>query len=67
MAWFGLNVTLPALVTIGTWLAYSLTGPVLSAAFWESAAVAFYLLVAYSLPVLLARRERRLRRAGVLT
>jgi hypothetical protein len=37
-----------------------------SAGFWEALALATYLLVQVGLPLLLALRERRMRRAGEL-
>jgi hypothetical protein len=67
MVWLVLYVALPLLIGLGGWVLANLAAfSVWSAAFWESAGLTIFLLTTWSLPGLLALRERRLRRAGVL-
>jgi len=67
MLWVYANVVVPSAVGLFGWVGADVTGlAVGTRAFWESVAVLAFLLAQYGLPPLLAVRERRLRRAGVL-
>lgn len=69
VAIISLYVTLiiPSVLSMATWVGQTLaTGALTTAAFWQSVVMAACLLVFYGSPPLLALRERRLRRAGVL-
>jgi putative peptide zinc metalloprotease protein len=67
MLWVFATFAAPALVSTAVWLGANLIGhQVGTAAFWEAAVVAAYLVAYYSGPPLLALRERRLRARGVL-
>ena len=67
MVWIALELNLPFLISMLTWLAGNLIGgAVQTRQFWESAAVATYVLITTFAPLALAIRERRLRRAGTL-
>jgi putative peptide zinc metalloprotease protein len=65
--WVYANVVVPSAVGLFGWVGADVTGlAVDTVAFWESAAVLALLVVQYGLPPVLALRERRLRKAGVL-
>jgi putative peptide zinc metalloprotease protein len=67
LVWAFLTLALPYLLTMGTWLLTSLrTHEPTSLAFWQSVIVLAVLLLQWAGPPLLAVRERRLRRAGLL-
>jgi hypothetical protein len=67
VAWTFVNLTLPILVGLWTWIANNIVAADIgSVAFWESIIAAIYLTAAYGSPLLIARRERRLRRSGQL-
>lgn len=67
VAWFALTFMLPYLISMTGWLATSLgSAAITTALFWESAAVLLFLVGSVAGPPLLALRERRLRRRGVL-
>jgi putative peptide zinc metalloprotease protein len=65
--WVYANVVVPSAVGLFGWVGAEATGlAVDTVAFWESVAVLAFMVVQYGLPPLLAVRERRLRKAGVL-
>jgi putative peptide zinc metalloprotease protein len=65
--WLYANVVVPSAVGLFGWVAADVTAlAVDTVAFWESVAVLAFLVAQYGLPPLLALRERRLRKAGVL-
>jgi hypothetical protein len=67
MAWMLLRFGVPFTIGMVGWVAHSLANPALtSVAFWESVAVVVLAVGQYAAIPLLARRERRLRREGVL-
>jgi hypothetical protein len=67
MAWMSLVFAIPFTIGMVGWVAHSLANPTLtSVAFWESAAVTTLAVGQYAVIPLLAWRERRLRREGVL-
>jgi len=67
VAWFMLTFVVPYLISMTGWLWANLaSGSPSSAVFWESLAVAVFVLLTVVGPPLLGWRERRLRRRGVL-
>lgn len=67
IAWFVLTFGLPNLVLMTGWIGANLaSGPVTSLVFWESLALLLLMLTSVLGPPLIAVRERRLRRRGVL-
>ncbi|MBW6437236.1 hypothetical protein KZ829_26220 [Actinoplanes hulinensis] len=67
LVWAFLTLALPYLITMGTWMLANLrTLEPSSVAFWESVTVLVVLILQWAGPPLLAVRERRLRRAGLL-
>lgn len=68
VAWFMLHFALPIAAGIVYWMFRNVTSlSTNTAAFWESLAVAVLVCVETLAPIPLAIRERRLRRAGVLS
>ncbi|MEV0841737.1 hypothetical protein AB0I55_19545 [Actinocatenispora sera] len=67
MCWLFLTFNLPIVLSMLVYVGGNLVVPSAhSVPFWESAAVSLYFLVVYGTPGLLALRERRLRRKGLL-
>jgi hypothetical protein len=67
MLWMYANVVVPSAIGLFGWVGAEATGlAVNTVAFWEAVAVLAVLVAQYGLPPLLALRERRLRKAGVL-
>lgn len=65
--WVYADVVLPSAVGFFGWVGADVTGlAVDTGTFWEAVAVLALLVAQYGLPPLLALRERRLRKAGVL-
>jgi hypothetical protein len=65
VAWLAVNFGLPFVIAMVLWTVNNLVGlAVTSIAFWESLAVLAFVITQWTLPLALARRERRLRRAG---
>lgn len=62
-----MTFSLPFVVSMLAWVANNLRGlAVTSISFWESLAVLVLVVVQYGAPLVLALRERRLRKAGGL-
>lgn len=67
MLWFALSFALPGALGILGWAGSNLVHPTVTTwAFWSSAAVAVYVGTRWLLPPVLAARERRMRKAGML-
>ena len=67
MAWLLLAFSLPFMIGLIGWIGQNIVNPSLgSLAFWESVAVVIVVVGQYVAVLLLAWRERRLRRAGAL-
>lgn len=67
MLWFALSFALPGALGILGWAGANLVHPIVTTwAFWSSAAVAVYVASRWLLPPVLAARERRMRKEGVL-
>lgn len=67
VSWFVLTFLVPYLISMTGWLGTNLAaGSLSSAVFWESLGVMVFVLAGVVGPPLLARREQRLRRRGVL-
>lgn len=67
LGWMVATIGLPFLVSMVRWVTDNLASlAVTSVAFWESAGVAVIMVLQWLGPLLLAARERRLRRAGEL-
>jgi hypothetical protein len=67
VGWLFLNFSVPVLVSMVLWAANNLAGfAVTSLAFWESAAIVAVLVLQWGALPLIGRRERRLRKQGVL-
>jgi hypothetical protein len=67
MVWIFAHIAVPSAIAITGWATANVASLAIGTRdFWESAAVLAYLLTQYGLPPVLAVRERRLRRSGVL-
>jgi putative peptide zinc metalloprotease protein len=67
MVWIFAHIAVPSAIAIIGWATANVASLAIGTRdFWESAAVLAYLLTQYGLPPVLAVRERRLRRSGVL-
>lgn len=67
MGWMLLAYAVPFMIGMVGWVGHNLTRPAPGTlAFWESAAVVTIAIGQYAVIPLLAWRERRLRRAGLL-
>ena len=65
--WVYANVMVPSAVGLFGWVgAETRSLAVGTVTFWESVAVLAFMVAQYGLPPLLALRERRLRKAGVI-
>lgn len=65
--WVYANVMVPSAIGMFGWVGAEASGlAVGTVAFWESMAVLAFMVAQYGLPPLLAFRERRLRKAGVI-
>ena len=67
MMWFAVAFALPGALGLLGWAGANLVHPAVATwTFWSSAAVAVYVATRWLLPPVLAIRERRMRKAGVL-
>jgi hypothetical protein len=67
MCWTFLTFAVPSMISMGGWLFANLANHAVgSVAFWQSLTVAIIMAASFGGPAVLAWRERRLRRAGVL-
>lgn len=67
MAWLLVSYALPLMISMVLWVGHNLLHPSLTSfVFWESVAVVMFTAAPYAAVPLLALRERRRRRAGML-
>ncbi|NUP24790.1 MAG: hypothetical protein HOZ81_53810 [Streptomyces sp.] len=67
IGWMVLYVSVPFMIGMVMWVAANLANPLVTSwTFWSSLALTLYIVVPKVMPVLLAVRERRLKKAGAL-